>query len=213
MYNAWIVRQIVCRDPLGPKTLRAMQPNPQAYAPAIVELLATAGANDLGPGTPNAAARSALARLTAEGLAARHPVKDRDMALACLAGLWLRHDFLDESHRISQDIENPTGSFWHGIMHRREGDFGNAKYWFRRVGRHPVFEPLAQYGRELAVDDRCDPSAEYLAKQTDWDPFAFVDLCQRAQTSEPLLQPLAKRIQLREWELLFDYCYRQAIGT
>ena len=64
------------------------------------------------------------------------------MALACMAGLWLRHDFLDESHRISQDLENPSGSYWHGIMHRRELDFSNAKYWFRRVGMHRVFEPL-----------------------------------------------------------------------
>ena len=189
-----------------------MQPNPQSYAPAIVELLATAGANDLGPGTPNTVARSALASLTAESLAAPHPVKDRDMARACLAGLWLRHDFLDESHRISQDIENPTGSFWHGIMHRREGDFGNAKYWFRRVGVHPVFKPLAEYGRELAVGGDVSQPAAHLAGQADWDPFAFVDLCERALSTKQPLESLAKKIQQREWELLFDHCYRQAIG-
>ena len=54
-----------------------------------------------------------------------------DMAQACLAGLWLYHDFLDESHSISQEIATSTGSFWHGIMHRREPDPSNAKYWFR----------------------------------------------------------------------------------
>ena len=190
-----------------------MQPIPQSYAPAIVELLATAGANDLGPGTPKIVARSALASLTTESLVAPRPVKDMDMARACLAGLWLRHDFLDESHGISQDIENPTGSFWHGILHRREGDFGNAKYWFRRVGGHPVFEPLAEYGRELAGGGEAGQPAEYLAGQTDWDPFAFVDLCQLALTAKQPLETLAKKIQLREWELLFDYSYRQAIGS
>ena len=135
------------------------------------------------------------------------------MATTCLAGLWLRHDFLDESHRISQDMENPTGSFWHGIMHRREGDFGNAKYWFRRVGRHSIFQPLALYSRGLAANGKAPPAANYLISQTDWDPFAFVDLCQRAQTGDPSLVALAKGIQQREWELLFDHCYRQAIGV
>ena len=187
--------------------------NPQSYAPAIIEPLQCEVSNDLGPGKPRADARSALARLTPESITAPHPVKDMDMARACLAALWLRHDFLDESHRISQDIENPSGSFWHGILHRREGDFGNAKYWFRRVGSHPIFEPLAHYSRELAANGEAPAAANCLISQTEWDPFAFVDLCQRAQTGGPSLEALAKGIQQREWELLFDHCYRQAIAA
>jgi hypothetical protein len=49
---------------------------------------------------------------------------------------------IERSHSISQNIENLEGSFLHGMMHRREGDFSNAKYWFRRVGNHPVIEQL-----------------------------------------------------------------------
>ena len=60
------------------------------------------------------------------------------MAAACLAGLWLHHNFLDESHTLSQDIDTTTGSYWHAIMHRREGDYGNAKYWLHRVGASDV---------------------------------------------------------------------------
>ena len=47
---------------------------------------------------------------------------------ALRSGLWLYVDELDRSHRISQQIPDATGSFWHGIMHRREGDFGNSHY-------------------------------------------------------------------------------------
>src|SRR4051812_4745927 len=45
------------------------------------------------------------------------------------AGLWLYVDDLDRSHTVSQSITDATGSFWHGIMHRREGDFANSHYW------------------------------------------------------------------------------------
>src|SRR5690606_38969416 len=48
---------------------------------------------------------------------------------ALQAGLWLYIDELDRSHVVSQTIDDATGSYWHGIMHRREGDFGNSHYW------------------------------------------------------------------------------------
>lgn len=185
---------------------------PATYGPALAALLKNARCNDLSPGIADSSRRGALSGLTAEVVTAPRPVRSRDMALACLAGLWLRHDFLDESHRISQDIENLTGSFWHGIVHRREGDFGNAKYWFRRVGAHPIFGPLAISAQNLARESQAGAAADYLLEQDDWDPLGFVDLCERARGGSPSVCPLCVQIQQCEWELLFDYCYREAIG-
>ena len=113
------------------------------YGPTIASLLSKAPLNELGPGTQNVPARTQLKALSPQAMFAPHAVVDRTMAKACLAGLWLRFDFLDESHSISQEIKNATGSFWHGILHRREPDYDNAKYWFHRVGEHPVFAPLS----------------------------------------------------------------------
>lgn len=98
------------------------------------------------------------------------------------AGLWLLAGDLDASHTISQSIASAEGSFWHGIMHRREGDGNNAKYWFRRVGSHPVLEQLAatDYG----------------------DPFDFVDRCQGADDNDPTLLAL----QWQEWQRLLSHC-------
>ena len=54
----------------------------------------------------------------------------------CLtAAIYLYADNLDSAHQEAQrDESDPEAAYWHGIMHRREGDFSNANYWFRRTG-------------------------------------------------------------------------------
>src|SRR5438105_123592 len=86
----------------------------------------------LGPGMPKEAFRERLSRLTPEILFGTQAVTHPELAQACISGLWLRHNFLDESHHISQDLHSLEGSYWHAIMHRREPDYWNSKYWFRR---------------------------------------------------------------------------------
>jgi hypothetical protein len=50
-----------------------------------------------------------------------------------------------------------------------------------------------------------------LGKQSAWDPFAFVDLCAAVLVGQAPCEELCRQIQKREWELLFDWCYRQAV--
>jgi hypothetical protein len=180
------------------------------FAPAITPLLDGERVPDLGPGTPDRSALDRLRALTAESVTAPAPVRDRDAASACLAGLWLLYDFLDESHTISQGLHTPDGSYWHAIMHRREGDFGNSKYWLRRVGAHPIFAPLAAAARGLASDT---PDAPGVFTAEAWDPFAFVDLCEVCVNGSSPYGDLCRRVQRREWELLFERCYQQASGA
>ncbi|QGJ69254.1 Hypothetical protein PBC10988_9240 [Planctomycetales bacterium 10988] len=186
---------------------------PANYGSQFAKLFESPRIASLGPGTPNSSKEPLLEELTPsmafENLSIKHP----NMAQCCISGAWLYFDFLDESHTISQDIHNQTGSFWHGIMHRREPDYSNAKYWFRRVGRHPVFGTLCQEYQELYEEHPVDHSvALRLNDQNDWDPFAFVDLVQDAATSSNQeLTDLCLAVQQREWELLFDYCYQQTI--
>jgi len=72
------------------------------YGPVIAELLRDRRLMPLGPGNPNPAVRSQLETLSPETAFAHTCVGDRDMAAACCAALWLYHDYLDESHTISQ---------------------------------------------------------------------------------------------------------------
>ena len=115
---------------------------------------------------------------------------------AAFSGLYLYFSCMDESHKISQDIDSPDGSFWHGILHRQEPDPGNAAYWFRRVGTHPIFPALHEAASRIGVD--FGPR---------WDPFAFIDLCEQVRKrpgSED--ERRALEVQRAEWQLLFDYC-------
>jgi len=114
-------------------------------------------------------------------------------ANAALSGLFLYFSCLKEAHELVDNASHADGMYWHAIMHRMEGDGGNSGYWFRHVGRHPVFPALAQEARELGYE-----------KGGDWDPFAFIRYCEMsARTKE---DDLAKRVQLAEWQLLFRHC-------
>ena len=169
--------------------------DPSAYGPVFETLLAVDRLRALDGGSPEARHREQLDLLTIDTAFAHTTVTDAEYARCCLAGVWLLCDYLDESHTISQGIDSSSGSFWHGIMHRREGDFSNSKYWFRRVGDHPVFEKLGS-----ATD------------AGHWDPFAFVDACQSAIRDGGTDADRCRELQQLEWELLFDDCFRRAVS-
>ena len=141
--------------------------------------------------------------MTVESLFGSEKVRRPDLARCCLAGLWLYHDFLDESHAISQEIHTPAGSYWHGIAHRIEPDSWNAAYWFRRVGQHPIFPSLHHHAHEIL---RKYEFTRWKLKES-WDPFLFIDWCDDARQAPASVQEqVATAIQRAEWQLLFEWC-------
>ncbi|MGE9271108.1 MAG: hypothetical protein ACQKBU_09930 [Verrucomicrobiales bacterium] len=45
------------------------------------------------------------------------------------AGRW------DAAHDLCQDLPNPAGAWIHAWLHREEGDYGNACYWYSQAGK------------------------------------------------------------------------------
>jgi hypothetical protein len=118
------------------------------------------------PGCLSEAEVVALATTTLRGLAAEPAA-----LVTALAHCW--HDHFDASHALCQSREGRRDAdYVHAILHRREGDAGNAGYWFARVGVHPVYAEVAAAATAAGLGA--------FAPQGQWDAKAFI-----AATLEP----------------------------
>jgi hypothetical protein len=117
-------------------------------------------------------------------------------------GLLYAVDALEPAHAIFQDAPTDLGSYWHGMMHRREGDFDNARYWFRRAGTSPFFASLHRVASEVSAD---------MARQANWDPYLFTGQCEQARFGAEELVGEMAQLQRIEFDAIFDYCWRQAV--
>ncbi len=145
--------------------------------------------------------------LSEQEVASLLPHASRTEVLAVSAGLLQVHDFWEDSHVAAQEAddlgESRFSAYWHGIGHRREPDAGNAAYWFRRVGRHPIFPTLAEAARPI-LDDAADPRlSSRLLGQGGWNSQAMIDLCTSARP-DTREESLARRLQRLEMQILMD---------
>jgi len=180
---------------------------------ALKKLIAPPDVPDLGPG-PRATVQSpAQLNRELDGLFRDGTLAETNRELI-RATVLLWHDHLDAAHAIVQQIENADGSYLHAILHRREPDYGNAKYWFHRVGKHPCFPELASKAAALLRSKNQDALLAKLVPGGEWDPFALVDACERAAgraDSDPLTK-LLREIQAVEFELMLERVGRVSNG-
>ena len=127
-----------------------------------------------------------------------------DLPPAAASALLLWNDDLDASHTLSQVLPDAFGSWLHGTMHRREGDFPNSKYWFRRVGTHPGFAQMARRAGAVLAEVGGTPESGLAALTERWDPFAFVDLCAAATRHGSASVAVLESLQAAELELLAE---------
>lgn len=72
---------------------------------------------------------------------------------ALLEALWqdARGDW-DRAHQIVQQDKSKDGAWVHAYLHRKEGDLGNAGYWYRRAKRDVATGTLENEWRSIVKD-------------------------------------------------------------
>ena len=102
---------------------------------------------------------------------------------AVKTGLFLLNDDLASGHTLAQSLQGqPLGDFWHAIIHRREGDWNNARYWFGKAGPEAILVQI--YG--------ADPKA----------PDTFINRCRKAG---PEPEAELEQFQREEMVQLLEY--------
>ncbi len=119
------------------------------------------------------------------------------------AGLFYYHNALDDSHKEAAKGDGDLAAYWHGMVHRREGDFDNARYWMRRAGEQPVFQEM--HGRAAAEN------APNMGRQSNWDPFLFTHLCEQYKYGAHEYKKEIGALQRVEFAVMFDYVWRKCV--
>ena len=84
---------------------------------------------------------------------ARHGRAPPDGLSPPLLGLWWdrRGDWERAHEAVAADEEGREAAWVHAYLHRREGDLGNARYWYRRAGRPASMASLEAEWDEIAA--------------------------------------------------------------
>jgi hypothetical protein len=171
-------------------------------SPDLEKLITDFPLADLGPGRRAGALSEVELRQRLTPLLASRDLGGRRMELIrALLLLW--HDQLEPAHEIAQGIPTPDGSFVHAIMHRREPDYANAKYWWRKTGPHPALPELARRVETGLRAAGAEELAGRLIPAGAWDAFAFVD-CVAAAGGDRRQTALLQQVQRLETLVLLE---------
>jgi len=77
-----------------------------------------------------------------QSLTAKNPPAGLTPALTAL--WWDARGEWEKAHSHPQDHEGSSRAWLHAYLHRKEGDRGNARYWYRKAGKNFSEESLAE---------------------------------------------------------------------
>jgi hypothetical protein len=169
------------------------------------ERLATPEFPDLGPGPrcevlPEVTLEIRLLELTRE-FNLSNPTAELLTATALLY-----HDNHDPAHNRVEDRGDRDACLIHALLHRREPDYWNAAYWFRRVSGHPIYGTATPAVIQAAQTPEARAVLERLTLSGNLDPLALVQECER-MAKRPDTQAIAylRQVQHLEFAALVEH--------
>lgn len=137
----------------------------------------------------------------ADLLAGAPPAGDASFVPLVRAGMFYHHNALEDAHRLVQEASGDAAAYWHAMIHRRERDFENARYWLRRAGEQPAFAEMQARAADVSP---------HMGRQMSWDPYLLVNLAEQLRFGAAELEAEVVGLGRVEFEVFFDYCFRQA---
>ncbi len=78
------------------------------------------------------------------------PAENLDLAVQAL--WWDAKGDWHKAHELCQQAGSRAGDWVHAYLHRKEGDEGNASYWYSRAGRTKPSESLETEWEMIAAE-------------------------------------------------------------
>jgi len=118
----------------------------------------------------------------------------------------LYHDHHDPAHNRVQDRGDREGCLIHAVLHRREPDYWNAAYRFRRVSGHPIYGAATPAAIRAATTPAAKAVLERLTLSGNLDPMAMVQECERL-ADQPDSDAIAylRQVQHLEFSCLVEH--------
>ena len=80
----------------------------------------------------------------------RHAGPAKELSLGLTALWWDAKGDWTKAHESAPQDEGPACAWVHAYLHRKEGDLGNARYWYVRAGRKTPEGTLEQEWTDIA---------------------------------------------------------------
>ncbi len=117
------------------------------------------------------------------------------------AGLFYFQDALDDALPLAAEAPGALGDYWRAMIHRRRGEFEEARAFGRRAGELSPF-PLMH---RLCADD-----CPHMARQPGWDAFLLAHLWEQFRFGAEELQPELRFLQRVEFRQMWEHTWRVA---
>lgn len=81
----------------------------------------------------------------------RRKAPPKGLSLAVVALWWDAKGYWQRAHECAQEQDDVAGAWVHAYLHRKEGDAGNAAYWYRRAGKRAASGTLEAEWETIAA--------------------------------------------------------------